>query len=74
VAFALAVSAAATGDVHTFERYLDALAAVTPADVARVAKLLVPAHRDVVTLIAGPAPDPHAAPSKDAKGPKKVTR
>ena len=54
VAAALAVSAGTTGDVSTFERYVSALAAVKPADVARLAKILTPAHRDVVTLMTGP--------------------
>ncbi|HEY2516548.1 MAG TPA: hypothetical protein VGI39_37015, partial [Polyangiaceae bacterium] len=65
VATALAVSAGATGDVATFEKYLSALAAVKPADVARIAKTLTPAHRDVVTLMTGPeAPE---KPEKNAK-------
>lgn len=53
VATLLALATGAVGDVHTFEHYMDALAAVKPEDVARVAKALTPAHRDVVTLIAG---------------------
>jgi predicted Zn-dependent peptidase len=38
------------GDVHGLERWAAALAAVKPEDVARVAKLLTPARRSVVTL------------------------
>ncbi len=53
VATVLALAAGAVGDVHAFERYVEALAAVKPEDVARVAKLLTPAHRSVVSLIPG---------------------
>jgi len=53
VAVVLAVTTGATGDVHGFERYLQALAAVKPEDVARVAKILSPARRSVVTLMTG---------------------
>jgi zinc protease len=50
VAERLAFLTAATGDPRGFDRYMTAAAAVTKTDVVRVAKLLVPAHRDVVTL------------------------
>ena len=43
----------ALGDPHGFERYAEALAAVKPDDVARVAKQLTAKHRDVVTLGGG---------------------
>jgi zinc protease len=58
VAVALAVTAGTVGDVRAFERYVDALGAVKPEDVARVAKALTPAHRSVVTLVAGSEPPP----------------
>jgi zinc protease len=59
VATLVALATGALGDPHGFERYAAALAAVTPEDVARVAKLLKPAHRSVVTLVseANAAPD-----------------
>ncbi len=60
----LAVLTAKTGDVHTFEKYTQALAAVKAEDVARVAKGLVPAHRDVVTLVTGTEPAPAAKPAQ----------
>jgi zinc protease len=46
-----------TGDVETYGKYMMALAAVKPEDVARVAKGLTPAHRDVVTLTTAQEPD-----------------
>jgi zinc protease len=56
IAMALAEWTAVTGDVHAFEAYRKALAAVTPEDVARVAKTyLVPARKNLVTLT-GPLP------------------
>jgi len=55
VAGALARWTALTGDPASLQAYADALAAVTPEDVARVTRTqLVPAHRNVVTLT-GPA-------------------
>ena len=50
VAERLAFLTAATGDVKGFDRYMDAAASVGKDDIVRVAKTLVPAHRDVVTL------------------------
>ncbi len=71
VATALAVFAGTTGDPHGLERYVAALAAVKPEDVARVAKLLTPAHRDVVTLMPGPdAPPLEKASAKPAPATK----
>ena len=68
-----ALAAGAVGDVHAFERYVEALAAVKPEDVARVAKLLTPAHRSVVSLVpggesppAGEKPKPSAAAAAGA--------
>jgi zinc protease len=56
IATALARWMAVTGDVHALEAYKKALAAVSPEDVARVAKTyLVPARRNLVTLT-GPGP------------------
>ncbi len=52
VAERVAYLTAATGDPHTFDRYMVAAAKVTKDDVVRVAKTLSPAHRDVVTLSA----------------------
>jgi zinc protease len=55
IAIAIASWVAWTGDFHGLEAYRRALAAVTPDDVARVAKsYLVPARRNIVTLT-GPA-------------------
>jgi zinc protease len=52
VAIALAEWTAVTGDVHALESYEQALARVTPADVARVTgSYLVPARRSLVTLV-----------------------
>ncbi|CAN5373785.1 pitrilysin family protein [soil metagenome] len=63
VAERFAYLAAVTGDVHGYEKYLDALKKVTPEDVTRVAKTyLVPTRRNVVTL----AP-PAASAKKEAK-------
>lgn len=56
VARALAVTAGTASDVQGYVRYLEALAAVKPEDVARVAKQLTPAHRNVITLVAGSEP------------------
>lgn len=50
VAVRLAYLTAATGDPRGFDRYMTAASRVTRADVVRVAKLLVPARRSVVTL------------------------
>lgn len=56
VAIRLAFLTATTGDVHGFDRYMDAIGKVTGDDLARVAnKHLVPAHRTTVTL--APPPD-----------------
>jgi zinc protease len=65
LAVALALAAGAVGDVHAFERYVAALAAVKPEDVARVARLFVPAHRSAVTLIE--ASEPPVAGKRGAK-------
>jgi zinc protease len=63
VATALGYWTAWTGDPHGLENYRRALLAVTPEDVARVAKTyLVPAHRSVVTLAGSEAPAAAAAP------------
>jgi zinc protease len=62
VAIALASWTAFTGDVHSLDAYVAALAGVTADDVARVARTyLVPARRNVVTLT-GPTP-PKTAPA-----------
>jgi zinc protease len=62
VAVALASWTAITGDVHSLDAYVAALAAVTADDVARVARTyLVPARRNVVTLT-GPPSAKTAAP------------
>jgi zinc protease len=50
VAERLAFLTAATGDVHAFDRYMQAALSVTKEDVVRVAKTLTPAHRNLVTL------------------------
>lgn len=50
VAERLATLTAATGDPHGFDKYMTAAFAVTKDDVARVAKMLNPAHRNLVTL------------------------
>lgn len=50
VAERLAFLTAVTGDPHGFDRYMTAALAVTKNDVARVAKMLVPTHRSLVTL------------------------
>ena len=51
VGIALAQWTAVTGDIHALESYAKALAEVTRADVARVAKAyLVPARKSLVTL------------------------
>ena len=50
VAERLAFLTATTGDPHAFDRYVTAVAKTTKDDVARVAKLLSVAHRNVVTL------------------------
>lgn len=65
----LARLTAGTGDVHALETYTQALTAVRAEDVARVAKGLVPAHRDVVTLETGgePVPDAKAAAKRTTK-------
>ncbi len=70
IANRLASLAARTGDVHTFEKYTQALAAVKPEDVARVAKGLVPAHRDVVTLVTGTATGTGSEPAAKAEAAK----
>ena len=59
--------AVTTGDPHGLERWMSALAAVKADDVVRVAKTLVPAHRDVVTLVSAP----QGAKKPAAKGAKK---
>ncbi len=60
VAVRFAYLAAVTGDVHGYEKYLDAVKKVTADDVVRVAKAyLVPTRRNVVTLS-----PPAAAPAK----------
>lgn len=59
VAVRFAYLAAVTGDVHGYERYLDAVKKVGAEDVVRVAKAyLIPNRRNVVTLA------PPAAPAK----------
>jgi zinc protease len=65
VARALAVAAGTVSEVQGYPRYVEALAAVKPEDVARVAKQLTPAHRSVVTLVAGS--DPGHAEGEKAK-------
>ena len=66
VAERVAYWTAVTGDVHAFEAYGRALAALTPQDIADAAKELVPAHRDVVTL--SPPGGPVAAAAATAAG------
>jgi zinc protease len=51
VATQLAYFTAITGDVGGFQAYARELSKVTAEDVARVAKLLVPAHRNVITMV-----------------------
>ena len=64
VAVRFAYLAAVTGDVHGYERYLDAVKKVTADDVVRVAKAyLVPTRRNVITL----SPPAAAATKKEAK-------
>jgi zinc protease len=69
IAITLAAMTARTGDVHALDRYVDALAKVTPEELTRVAKAyFTPARRTTVTLsppTAPPAKD--AAPAKAAK-------
>jgi len=74
VANRLASLTAKTGDVHSFEKYTQALAAVKPEDVARVAKGLVPAHRDVVTLVTGSEPGAKADAAKPDTKTKKTEK
>ena len=62
----LAWLAVTTGDPHGLEKWMNALAAVKPEDVQRVAKTLVPAHRDVVTLVSAPHDAKEDAAKKDA--------
>jgi len=50
VAERVAFLTAATGDPHAFDRYMQAALATTKDDVQRVAKMLTPAHRNLVTL------------------------
>ena len=65
VAVRFAYLAAVTGDVHGYERYLDALKKVTADDVTRVAKsYLLTTRRNVVTLAPPAAPKPPATPAK----------
>jgi zinc protease len=62
VAIALASWTAMTGDPGSLQAYADALTAVTPDDVARVARTyLVPARRSVVTMTEAPAGAAHAS-------------
>jgi predicted Zn-dependent peptidase len=68
VATMLALATGAVGDVHAFEHFMAALAAVKPEDVARVAKLLSPARRDVVTLTGGGVAAPAQSPTKSPPG------
>ncbi|MGZ6092429.1 MAG: M16 family metallopeptidase [Polyangiales bacterium] len=64
IAQRLAYLLAATGDVHGLDRYLAAIAKVTPEDLARVAKAhLIAAHRTTVTL----APPADGKPKKGGK-------
>jgi zinc protease len=62
VAERLAFVTAATGDPQAFDRYMTSTLSVTKEDVVRVAKMLTPAHRNLVTL---------SPPSATAKGAKK---
>ena len=56
VANSLAYATALTGDPRSLQAYADALASLTPEDVARVARTyLIAAHRNVVTLTSAPA-------------------
>lgn len=50
VAERLAFLTAATGDPHAFDRFMTSAMAVTKDDIVRVAKMLTPAHRNLVTL------------------------
>ncbi len=64
VAGGLARWAALTGDPRSLQAYATALAAVTPDEVARVARTyLVPARRNVVTLTTAPVSSTPAAPA-----------
>jgi zinc protease len=62
VAERLAFVTAATGDPQAFDRYMASTLSVTKDDVVRVAKMLTPAHRNLVTL---------SPPIATAKGAKK---
>ena len=50
VAERLAFLTAATGDTKGFDRFMTFAMGVTKEDVVRVAKMLTPAHRNIVTL------------------------
>jgi len=50
VAERLAFLTAATGDPKGFDRFMTFAMGVTKEDVVRVAKMLTPAHRNIVTL------------------------
>ena len=54
VAERLAFLTAATGDPKGFDHFMTSATAVTKDDVVRVAKMLVPAHRNIVTLSSPP--------------------
>ena len=68
VGTALAYFTAVTGDVAGFQKYVAELSQVTGDDVARVAKLLIPAHRNVVTMVAGAAPEKGSTEKTPEKG------
>jgi zinc protease len=58
------------GDVYALDKWNEALGNVKPEDVARVAKLLTPAHRDVITLTQGAEPAKAQAAKKGADAKK----
>jgi zinc protease len=67
IAVNLAAFTARTGDVHALDRYVAALARVTPDDLARVAKAyFTPARRTTITLSPPPPtvkPEPSTVPA-----------
>lgn len=68
IAVTMAAMTARTGDLRALDRYVAALARVTPQDLTRVARAyFVPARRTTVTL-SPPPPKPDAAASGAKKG------
>jgi hypothetical protein len=63
----LAFMTSVSGQPQGLAMWARALAAVTPEDVARLAKTLTPARRDVITLVA--TPEREGSPEPGAKKP-----